>query len=62
MTEGAMKSLFVNLFLDRHATPPKRIILDLDATDDPIHGDQESRFFSWPRRSTCPKAPIRALS
>jgi len=43
--EGAMKKLFVSLFLDSHAAPPKRIILDLDATDDPIHGAQEGRFF-----------------
>jgi hypothetical protein len=43
--EGAMKELFVSLFFKRHAAPPKRIILDLDATDDPIHGDQEGRFF-----------------
>ena len=43
--EGAMKRLFVSLFLKAHATAPERIILDLDATDDPIHGDQEGRFF-----------------
>ena len=44
--EGAMKRLFVNLFLKSHANcRPERIILDLDATDDPIHGDQEGRFF-----------------
>ena len=43
--EGAMKRLFVSVFLKSHATPPNRIILDLDATDDPIHGDQEGRFF-----------------
>ena len=28
-----------------HKTPPERIILDLDATDDPLHGHQEGRFF-----------------
>ena len=43
--EGAMKRLFVNVFLESQPTPPKRIILDLDATDDPIHGGQEGRFF-----------------
>ncbi len=43
--ESAMKRLFVGVFLKSHATPPKRIILDLDATDDPIHGAQEGRFF-----------------
>jgi hypothetical protein len=35
----------VTLFLEAHAAPPKRIILDLDATDDPLHGQQEGRFF-----------------
>ena len=36
---------FVETFLDTHQEPPKRIILDFDATDDPIHGGQEGRFF-----------------
>jgi hypothetical protein len=40
-----MKRLFVSLFLKAHAAAPERIILDLDATDDPIHGGQEGRFF-----------------
>jgi hypothetical protein len=43
--EEALKRLFVSLFLESRAAPPKRIILDLDATDDPIHGGQEGRFF-----------------
>ena len=43
--EDAMKRLFVTIFVNGHAAPPKRIILDLDATDDPIHGEQEGRFF-----------------
>jgi hypothetical protein len=43
--EDAMKRLFVSLFLEGQAKPPKRIILDLDATDDPLHGGQEGRFF-----------------
>ena len=42
---SAIEDLFVDLFLDAHAKAPKRIILDLDATDDPIHGRQEGRFF-----------------
>jgi hypothetical protein len=41
----AIERLFVTLFLEAHATPPRRIILDLDATDDPLHGHQEGRFF-----------------
>jgi len=41
----AIKRLMVDLFLDAHERPPKQIILDLDATDDPVHGEQEGRFF-----------------
>jgi len=40
-----IERLFVDLFLEAHVRAPKQIILDLDATDDPIHGDQEGRFF-----------------
>jgi hypothetical protein len=42
---GAIEALFVDLFLDAHQRAPSRIILDLDATDDPLHGNQEGRFF-----------------
>jgi DDE family transposase len=42
---GAIERLFVTLFVEAHRTPPKQIILDLDATDDPLHGHQEGRFF-----------------
>ena len=40
----AIEALFVELFLDAHAKAPARITLDLDATDDPLHGHQEGRF------------------
>ena len=42
---AAIETLFVDLFLDAHGKAPKQIILDLDATDDPLHGQQEGRFF-----------------
>ena len=41
----AIARVFVDLFLEAHARAPRQIILDLDATDDPIHGHQEGRFF-----------------
>ena len=41
----AIRSLFVDLFLEAHERAPREIILDLDATDDPVHGEQEGRFF-----------------
>ena len=43
--EAKIEGLFVDLFLEAYQDPPKRIILDLDATDDPLHGHQEGRFF-----------------
>jgi hypothetical protein len=45
--------LFVNLFLQAHARPPGRIVLDLDATDDPIHGHQLGRFFHGYYKNYC---------
>ena len=42
---AAIEALFVDLFLAAHDRPPTRLVLDLDATDDPIHGHQEGRFF-----------------
>jgi hypothetical protein len=43
--EKAIERLLVDLFLEAHGRAPKQIILDLDATDDPLHGHQEGRFF-----------------
>jgi hypothetical protein len=40
-----IESFFVETFLALHSVPPKEIVLDLDATDDPIHGHQLGRFF-----------------
>lgn len=42
---AALANLFVDLFLEAQPRPPKQIVLDLDATDDPLHGEQEGRFF-----------------
>jgi len=41
----AIRRLLVDLFVEAHAAAPNEIILDLDATDDPVHGEQEGRFF-----------------
>jgi hypothetical protein len=40
-----LDAFFVETFLALHRQPPKEIVLDLDATDDPIHGRQLGRFF-----------------
>ena len=41
----ALDELLVDLFIESYKKPPREIWLDLDATDDPLHGHQESRFF-----------------
>jgi hypothetical protein len=37
--------LLVDVFLQAHREAPEQIVLDVDATDDPLHGNQEGRFF-----------------
>jgi hypothetical protein len=48
-----IEALFVDAFLRAHAEPPEQIVLDLDATDDPVHGQQEGRFFHGYYRCHC---------
>lgn len=50
---AAIEALFVDLFLDAYAQPPEQITLDLDATDAPLHGHQEGRFFHGYYDSYC---------
>ena len=45
MNSEQLDRLFVNVFLQAHAEVPEEIVLDVDATDDPLHGNQEGRFF-----------------
>ena len=42
---AAIDRLLVDVYLESQAEPPERIVLDLDATDTPLHGQQEGRFF-----------------
>ena len=48
-----MEALLTDFFVEAHSTPPERIILDFDATDDPIHGDQLGRFFQGYYKEYC---------
>lgn len=50
---GRMESILTDFFIDAHPTPPEQIILDFDATDDPIHGDQLGRFFQGYYKEYC---------
>jgi hypothetical protein len=48
-----VERLFVTLFLQAHSRPPERIVLDLDATDDPTHGHPLGRFFHAYYKNFC---------
>lgn len=50
---GDIEKFFVATFLQVHSQAPKRIVLDLDATDDPLHGHQSGRFFHGYYKSYC---------
>ena len=43
--QKAVEQLLIDLFLQAHVQPPEQIVLDFDATDDPVHGNQLGRFF-----------------
>ncbi len=53
LNRRAVQRLFVETFLESYRRPPKQIVLDLDATDDPIHGHQSGRFFHGYYRHYC---------
>ncbi len=44
-TAVAIHEVLFEQFVKSHDKPPRRLILDFDATDTPLHGDQEGRFF-----------------
>lgn len=46
-------NLLVEVFLEAYEEAPESIVLDLDATDDPLYGDQEGKFFHGYYRSYC---------
>ncbi len=50
---GELEQSFVEIFIEQHQTPPREIVLDLDATDDPVHGHQFGRFFQGYYREYC---------
>jgi hypothetical protein len=43
--EDAVDSFFVDRYIASQQEPPERVVLDFDATDDPLHGQQEGRYF-----------------
>lgn len=49
----SLDRLLVDLFVESYKKPPREIWLDLDATDDPLHGQQEGRYFHGYYRCYC---------
>lgn len=50
---ASIERFFVDAFLDAHNEPPEEIVLDVDATDDPLHGHQLGRFFHGYYKNYC---------
>ena len=53
LDEKKVDDFFIDVFLQAHKQAPKWIVIDLDATDDPLHGKQEGRFFQGYYREYC---------
>lgn len=52
-TAWRLHEVLVEQFIDSFKRPPKKLILDFDATDDAVHGEQEGRFFHGFYRHYC---------
>jgi hypothetical protein len=48
-----IEKLFVDIFLQSYKKPPRQIILDIDVTDDQVHGNQEGAFFNTYYKGVC---------
>lgn len=48
-----IEKLFVDIFLRSYKKPPRQIILDMDVTDDQVHGNQEGAFFNTYYNGVC---------
>ena len=49
----AIEKAFVEIFLASYKKPPREIILDMDVTDDQVHGNQEGAFFNPYYKGVC---------
>jgi Transposase DDE domain group 1 len=43
--DGEIDELMITLFIESYPSAPSEVVLDVDATDDPLHGNQEGRYF-----------------
>ena len=48
-----LEQAFVDIFLDSYHKPPRQIILDMDVTDDQVHGNQEGAFYNKYYHGVC---------
>ena len=48
-----LDGLLLDLYLERHQRPPRKIVLDIDATDVPLYGEQEERFYHGYYKEYC---------
>ena len=48
-----LDALLVDVFMESYEEAPGEVVLDVDATDDPLHGEQEGRFFHGYSKSDC---------
>jgi Transposase DDE domain group 1 len=44
-SHAAIENFFIDCYIDRHKKAPAEVVLDIDATDDPTHGNQEGSYF-----------------
>ena len=49
----SVQEALMEAFFNAHEKPPRQVILDIDATDTPLHGEQEGRFFHGYYRNYC---------
>ncbi len=49
----AIEKAFVEIFLASYKKPPRQIVLDMDVTDDQVHGNQEGAFFNPYYKGVC---------
>jgi len=52
-TAWGIHKILLKKFIDFHKEPPSELILDFDATDDPVHGNQEGKFYHGFYRHHC---------
>lgn len=48
-----IEKAFVEIFLESYKKPPRAIVLDMDVTDDQVHGQQEGAFFNTYYNGVC---------